>query len=166
MSTYKQVQEKFKNLEPGSVIEMSPEELAAMRELVIMSNHPELSVVPMGSPVDSDEEAPPLLPDFNDDDPHRPGAKLDAGKNRLGLVLGGFKNALKEVGKVGTFGANKYTPNGWKSVPAGLDRYTDALYRHLFASDDIDPESGLDHYAHAAWNILAILEFKMKEAEL
>jgi hypothetical protein len=33
---------------------------------------------------------------------HVPGAKLDAGKNRLGLVLLGFVEA---VGAVGTYGA-------------------------------------------------------------
>ena len=63
--------------------------------------------------------------------PNTPGAKLDAGKNRLGLVLNGFALALTEVGKVGTYGATKYTADGWKSVPDGVDRYTDAMYRHL-----------------------------------
>ena len=57
------------------------------------------------------------------------GAKLDHGKNRLGLVLGGFANALKAVGEVGTYGANKYTDNGWISVPDGERRYTDAWRR-------------------------------------
>ena len=37
------------------------------------------------------------------------GVKLDEGKNRLGLILGGFSRALWEVGRVGTFGA-KNTP--------------------------------------------------------
>lgn len=31
---------------------------------------------------------------------HEPGAKLDAGKDRLGLVLGGFSNALQSVGQI------------------------------------------------------------------
>ena len=44
--------------------------------------------------------------------PNDAGAKLDAGKNRLGLVLGGFSSALQEVGKVGTYGAKKYSDNG------------------------------------------------------
>jgi len=35
-----------------------------------------------------------------------PGAKLDAGKNRLGLMIGGFPRALEAVGQVTTFGAN------------------------------------------------------------
>jgi hypothetical protein len=98
-------------------------------------------------------------------DQHEPGAKLDAGKIRAGLVVGGFANALLEVGKVGTYGANKYTPNGWRSVPEGFDRYTDAMYRHLLyeATEDFDPESELLHAAHAAWNALARLELLLQE---
>ena len=49
------------------------------------------------------------------DDPaqHEPGAKLDSGKIRPSLVLGGFARALAEVSAVGTFGAEKYSDNGW-----------------------------------------------------
>jgi len=93
---------------------------------------------------------------------HESGAKLDAGKNRLGLVLGGFALALIEVGKVGTFGANKYTENGWKYVKDGEKRYTDALYRHLLAEasgEEFDSETGLLHAAAVAWNALARLYF-------
>jgi len=96
-----------------------------------------------------------------------PGAKLDKGKNRLGLVLGGFSKALEEVGHVGTFGANKYSDNGWMSVPNGLARYEDALLRHTLASkrEALDPESGLPHLAHRAWNALAVLELHLREKE-
>ncbi len=96
--------------------------------------------------------------------PNDPGAKLDAGKPRLGLVLGGFANALVEVGKVGTFGARKYSDDGWKQVPDAEARYTDALLRHLLtesAGEDVDPDSGLLHAAHTAWNALARLERQM-----
>lgn len=74
-----------------------------------------------------------LETDPNGKTPNEPGAKLDAGKNRIGLVLFGFARALQEVGKVGTYGANKYTDNGWTEVPDGERRYTDALLRHLRA---------------------------------
>lgn len=96
---------------------------------------------------------------------HEPGAKLDAGKNRIGLVLGAFALALQEVSKVGTFGANKYTDNGWLSVPNGQDRYTDAMLRHHFhhfAGEAHDPESGLLHIAHRCWNDLATLELYLR----
>jgi Domain of unknown function (DUF5664) len=97
---------------------------------------------------------------------NEPGSKLDAGKNRLGLIFNGFSLALQEVGKVGTFGANKYTANGWQSVPNGVERYTDAMYRHLMkeaAGEAIDPDSGTMHAAQAAWNCLAVLELKLRE---
>lgn len=99
--------------------------------------------------------------DPNGLDAHTPGAKLDSGKNRLGLVLGGFAAALQGVGRVGTYGASKYTPEGWKYVEGGRERYWDALWRHLLAyagGEMIDSESGLPHLAHAAWNILAVIE--------
>jgi len=95
-------------------------------------------------------------------DPHQPGAKLDQGKNRLGLVLGDFSRALQAVGMVGTLGASKYTDHGWIKVENGINRYTDALYRHLLKHSEgecLDPETGLPHLAHIAWNSLAVLEF-------
>jgi hypothetical protein len=99
------------------------------------------------------------------EDQHVPGAKLDAGKPRLDLVLGAFANALLAVGAVGTFGAAKYTDNGWLEVPDGIERYTDAMLRHYLkekAHGYIDDESGLLHAAHLAWNALARLELMLR----
>lgn len=106
--------------------------------------------------------------DPNGIDPHNGGAKLDAGKNRLGLVLGDFANALYAVGEVGTFGANKYSASGWLKVPDATNRYRDAYLRHILKEmmgEQIDQDSGLLHSAHAAWNALALLEFKLREAK-
>lgn len=96
-------------------------------------------------------------------DSHEPGAKLDAGKNRLGLVLGGFARALQEVGRVGTYGAEKYSPNGWRHVENSEERYLDAAYRHLLADPicPVDMDTGLKHLAQAVWNILAVLEIRL-----
>lgn len=99
---------------------------------------------------------------------HAPGVKLDKGKPRAGLVLGGFSRALLAVADVGTFGAQKYTPHGWLSVPHGIERYTDAMVRHQLAEasgEQTDSESGLSHAAHAAWNALARLELLLAEAK-
>lgn len=98
---------------------------------------------------------------------HEPGAKLDAGKTRVGLVLGGFSRALSAVCEVGTYGAQKYTPSGWRSVPDGVERYTDAMGRHLLMEprETVDPDSGLSHAAHVAWNALARLELMIREEE-
>lgn len=99
-------------------------------------------------------------------DQHAPGSKLDAGKQQAGVLLD-FSRALEAVADVGTFGANKYTRLGWASVPNGEQRYTDALMRHLLKMqrEDIDPDSGLDHLAHLAWNCLAVLELRLREAQ-
>ena len=96
---------------------------------------------------------------------HAPGAKLDAHKPRLGLVLLGFAQALTEVGKVGTFGAKKYSDFGWLEVPNGVARYTDALLRHVLDRRHKDTESGLPHAAHAAWCALARLELMLREED-
>jgi hypothetical protein len=97
---------------------------------------------------------------------HDPGAKLDKGKNRVALVLSGFSNAIEEVSKVGTYGAEKYSPNGWEKVDNGLERYDNAMLRHWLAEkrgEESDPDTELLHAAHAAWNSLAYLELKLRE---
>lgn len=101
-------------------------------------------------------------------DAHTPGAKLDAGKPRPALVLGGFARALQAVTDVGTFGAQKYTPNGWVHVPNGAERYADAEMRHWLAEqagERCDPQTGIPHAAHAAWNALARLELLLRDAD-
>lgn len=92
--------------------------------------------------------------------PHEPGAKLDAGKPRVGMVLAGFADALESVARVGTYGALKYTTDGWKSVPDGFNRYTDAMWRHWIreSKESHDPSTGLLHAAHLAWNALSRLQ--------
>jgi hypothetical protein len=103
------------------------------------------------------------------DELHVPGAtKYDQGKPRAGLMVEGFSDALLAVADVTTFGAIKYAPRGWLHVPDALDRYTDALYRHLLAysrGEWVDPDSGLPHLAHAAWNALAVLQLELNSLE-
>jgi len=106
--------------------------------------------------------------DPNGKDAHDPGAKLDAGKPRMTLVLGGFGKALRAVAEVGTYGADKYSDNGWMQVPNGVERYTDALFRHIFDEQngqELDSDTEMLHAAHAAWNALARLELKIRETE-
>lgn len=115
-------------------------------------------------------DAMKLVLDATDDvvDQHTPGAKLDQDKPRVDLVLGGFARALLRVAEVGTFGANKYSDNGWMQVKNGLQRYDDAGKRHWLrraTGEVIDPESGLEHRAHEAWNALASLELYMRSLE-
>ena len=105
--------------------------------------------------------------DPNGLDPHKPGAKLDAGKPRVGLMFKGFARALLRVAEVTTFGANKYTPNGWESVDNGQERYLDASARHLLQGfiEPRDPQTNIEHLAHEAWNALARLELALRKAE-
>ena len=97
-----------------------------------------------------------------------PGAKADNGKIRAFLMLSGFSNALEEVSKVTTLGANKYTPNGWVSVPDASNRYMDALARHLLKYgsgeyyDTGEGGLGTHHLAQVAWNALAVLELELR----
>lgn len=100
-------------------------------------------------------------------DQHAPGAKLDAGKVRPDLILSGMPRALLAVARVATFGAEKYTANGWREVPNGVQRYTAALDRHRLQEgiELADDGSGLPHAAHLAWNALARLELMLQEAE-
>jgi hypothetical protein len=98
-------------------------------------------------------------------DLHSLGCKDDAEKTRMSLIFNNFASALEQVAKVGTFGARKYTDNGWCHVEDGVNRYTDALYRHLLAEaqgEVLDSETELWHSAHAAWNALARLELQLR----
>ena len=73
-------------------------------------------------------------------------------------------DVLIEWGQVYTFGAKKYGRDNWKLGTDYHEFYGSAL-RHLFAfwgGEDIDPESGLSHLAHALWNIAAIRHYQNK----
>jgi hypothetical protein len=99
---------------------------------------------------------------FEEKDPNgisanAPGAKLDFGKPRPGLVLGGFARALLAVTRIGTFGAVKYTDNGWMEVPNG------ELYEK--SGVEFDAESAELHAAHEAWNALARLDLILRRKE-
>ena len=93
------------------------------------------------------------------------GQKDDQEKARADLLLD-FSRALLLVARVSTYGAERYSPGGWRNVPSGQRRYTAALLRHLLAepSSTLD-ESGFPHAAHVAWNALARLELLLSEGE-
>jgi hypothetical protein len=55
------------------------------------------------------------------------------------------------------------------AVPNGIDRYTDAAYRHLLKEaqgEMVDPDSKLLHAAHTAWNALARLDLILRKMDL
>ncbi len=88
------------------------------------------------------------------------GLKYDQDKPRYDLLPA---NAIDELAKVLTFGAEKYAPNSWQSVEDGLNRYRAALLRHTFAiqrGELVDSESGLPHAAHAMCCAAFIVELE------
>ncbi len=81
--------------------------------------------------------------------------------------MAGMPTAVLSVVQVLSFGAQKYEAHSWRQVENGLERYTDALYRHLnaYASGEVnDTESGLPHLAHALTNLMFIFELRKANA--
>lgn len=84
--------------------------------------------------------------------------KDDTGKLRYDLLP---PKALEALAEVYTVGAAKYGDRNWERGLA-LGRVYAAIQRHLWAlwsGEDLDPEDGLHHAAHAAWGCFALLEF-------
>ena len=87
------------------------------------------------------------------------GRKYDSGKPQLYLLP---PKSLYEIGKVLTFGAEKYGPHNWRKVDDLQNRYSSAALRHIFAHIDgesLDEETGLSHLAHA----ICCLMFKLED---
>jgi hypothetical protein len=87
-----------------------------------------------------------------------PGFKADAGKPRWELLP---LDPIEMVVRVLTFGASKYSDDGWRKVENAKERYFGALLRHIFAfrrGEWLDPESGLPHIAHALCNLVILYE--------
>lgn len=73
---------------------------------------------------------------------------------------------IEDLVKVYTFGALKYAPDTWQSLPDGISRYGAAMLRHLCEfrkGNPLDSETHLPHLAHLAWNAVAILYLWKKE---
>ena len=89
--------------------------------------------------------------DPNGIDAKQPGAKLDAGKAPVFQgVLNYFPRAIKAVAMVSQAGSNKYSWGGWRPVPDGVNRYSDAMGRHILAEaieGPIDKDTGCYHAA-------------------
>jgi len=88
------------------------------------------------------------------------GMKYDSGKLHYSLIP---TQATKALAEVLTFGAAKYAPNSWQTVPDGERRYLDAAMRHLEAyrsGETIDYESGLTHLSHLLCNAAFLVYFE------
>ena len=86
--------------------------------------------------------------------------KADKGKPQCRLVP---SEIVRCIAKVREFGLKKYRdPNNWKNVE--IERYQDAMYRHLLSYRDnpngVDDESGLPHLWHLATNVAFLCELQ------
>lgn len=93
------------------------------------------------------------------------GLKYDAGKPSMSLI---DREALIQLANVLDYGARKYSAHNWRK---GIQwsRTIDAAIRHLVAfndGEDMDPETGLNHIAHAMCNCMFLLNFYVNHKEL
>lgn len=96
------------------------------------------------------------------------------GKVRVDLVMSGMPNALLELGRCMGWALGKgYTEGDWLQVPNYHTAYVGAGARHLLENlagerlegVEFDGESGLGHDVHEAWNALAKLERRIRDAK-
>jgi len=95
-----------------------------------------------------------------------PGMKFDKNKTRLELLP---FDALEQCADVFAFGAAKYGEWNWTGIEEGVQRYVGSLLRHVSRfqqGEEIDPDSGLHHLAHAGACCLIILRFLAEEGRL
>ena len=93
------------------------------------------------------------------------GIKYDFGKPDYSLVP---PIPFEDVVKVLTFGSVKYSRDNWKLVSDGQNRYFAAAMRHLWAwfrGETHDPESGVDHGAHAICCILFMMQLRKETTD-
>lgn len=84
--------------------------------------------------------------------------KDDSAKLRMNLLPA---DPVLDIVRVLEFGAKKYAPNAWRTGLA-WNRIMDACERHIAAwkrGIDTDAESGINHLAHAACNLVFLLEY-------
>jgi len=94
------------------------------------------------------------------------GLKYDAGKPQARLLYEGLPHTFAVLTDVLTFGAQKYSANSWQKVQNGIDRYSDAAFRHMnkrMQGELRDDESGILHEAHELINRLFVLELKLRK---
>lgn len=93
------------------------------------------------------------------------GIKYDGEKPKMHLLP---PKATLEVAKVLTFGAQKYDEENWRKLDNLQARYSSGALRHIFAhidKEELDPESGLSHLAHAICCLMFKLEIELENGE-
>lgn len=86
------------------------------------------------------------------------GIKDNRGKAPIDLLP---SKPLVAIAKILEFGARKYKPHNWRHGLPWADTYS-SLQRHLLYwndGEDLDPETGESHLAHAGCQLLFLLEY-------
>jgi len=89
--------------------------------------------------------------------------KFDEEKLRWDLVP---PDAMEAVVDIFTYGTRKYDDRNWEQSGLRWGQLKAALDRHMNAfwmGEDLDPESGKPHLAHATWNALALLAYFLRK---
>lgn len=97
--------------------------------------------------------------------------KFQEGKPKMSLMYASF---IEEVVRVREYGIKKHgSAEGWKTTT--VIQHLDSALRHLIAykawflsesvGEEYDPESGLDHLAHCACNLMFEIERKHRKEE-
>jgi len=95
--------------------------------------------------------------------------KIEEGKPKLSLI---YKSFMDETAKVRMYGLTKYPDQeNWRTTLTS--EHYDALLRHVFAAkayflnetsgEKLDKSSGLSHLAHAACNIMFLIEEDLRK---
>ena len=95
-------------------------------------------------------------------------AKYDNGKPPLGLIP---PEALLQISEVFGFGAEKYGYNNWRDDghTTQANRTYSSIQRHLnafWSGEDIDPDSGLSHLAHATTQLMILMIHMQEHPEM
>ena len=90
-------------------------------------------------------------------------ARFSKGKNRLDLIP---EWPIWEVGKVYTYGTNKYDDDNWRKGLTWKKNVIGPLKRHLtkwIRGEKLDDESGCHHLAMVVWQCFALMEYERCE---
>lgn len=93
------------------------------------------------------------------------GIKHDAEKPRMDLLS---TEALLQIANVMGYGAKKYSAHNWRGGIA-WSRVIAAALRHITAfnaGENLDPETGLSHIAHASCCLMFLLDYIKSHPEL
>lgn len=91
--------------------------------------------------------------------------RADRGKLRYDLMP---PQALEDIVQILTFGAEKYGDRNWEGGMA-WSRCYGSMMRHIqawWSGEDVDSESGEHHLAHAACNLIFLMEYTRTKSDL